>query len=107
MTRVTGRRAAESAGLEPRLITAGVEDWPDENATSSNHKTATFEARMVPPLMTRSLIGHQGRPSGIERKARVRLHLRVYLRLARRSRTLTGFRHRAEASGASDATSAF
>src|SRR5580700_1813843 len=67
MTRVTGSRAAESAGLEPGLITAGVEDWPKENATSSNHKTVIFEARMSPPLMA------QGRPSELERKPRQHL----------------------------------
>src|SRR5580693_648555 len=78
MTRVTGRRAAESAGLEPGLITAGVEDWPDENPTSSNHKTVIFAARMSPPLMA------QGRPSELARKPRQHLHVPASV-LVRRS----------------------
>src|SRR5271168_1391050 len=101
MTRVTGRRAAESAGFGvPELVPE--EDWPDENATSSNHKTATFEARMIPPSIRRSRSSITDRTQIASTLAAV-----VASAFARLARALMGFRHRAEASGASDANSVF
>src|SRR5579862_5058773 len=50
MTRVTGRRAADSpAGAAEVGEDVGVEDWPDRSGASANHSAAVFKERMIPP----------------------------------------------------------
>src|SRR5271156_1006058 len=71
MTRVTGRRAAESAAV------AESELWPDESVASKKNNAAVFRKRMAPPLSWGPLV--------LDRTQR-----EVVLALAR---PLQGFRH--------------